>query len=577
MMKKGLIASGLLLVLLSCGQEKKLNDQDFEQFKDTFIEDLWKQYPTWASSVGYHKYDDQLTVPDNEARKNELEFVADQLGKLREFEVTALNTNNQTDFHLIENQLEAVKWGLEKEKSFEWNPSSYNVSGIFAEMLMNDYDALDKRLTNFGKRIKSVPAFYKAAEKNIKNPTKEHTELAIMQNKGGLSVFQADLDAALTKSKLADSEKKSMKDDAQKAVNAINSYIAFLEKLDLSNARSFRLGKTLYEKKFAFDIQSDYSYSEVYQKALDRKAYLHEKMNALADQLWSKYFGTEEKPKDKLTKIKKVIDEISLTHATPEGFQTAIEKQIPELTAFVKKKDLLYMDPSKPLVVRKEPDYMAGVAGASISAPGPYDKKGNTYYNVGTLSGWSAEEAESYLKEYNQYTLQILNIHEAIPGHYAQLVYSNQSPSMIKALLGNGAMVEGWAVYTELMMLENGYGNNQPELWLMYYKWNLRTVCNTILDISVHTKEMSEQAAMHLLIDEAFQQVAEAKGKWKRATLTSVQLCSYFTGFTEICQLREDIKKQEGGEFNLKAFHEKFLGYGSAPVKYIRESMLKSK
>lgn len=577
MTKKGLIASGLLLVLLSCGQEKKLNDQDFEQFKDTFIEDLWKQYPTWASSVGYHKYDDQLTVPDNEARKNELEFVADQLGKLREFEVTALNTNNQTDFHLIENQLEAVKWGLEKEKSFEWNPSSYNVSGIFAEMLMNDYDALDKRLTNFGKRLKSVPAFYKAAEKNIKNPTKEHTELAIMQNKGGLSVFQADLDAALTKSKLADSEKKSMKDDAQKAVNAINSYIAFLEKLDLSNARSFRLGKTLYEKKFAFDIQSDYSYSEVYQKALDRKAYLHEKMNALADQLWNKYFGTEEKPKDKLAKIKKVIDEISLTHATPEGFQTAIEKQIPELTAFVKKKDLLYMDPSKPLVVRKEPDYMAGVAGASISAPGPYDKKGNTYYNVGTLSGWSAEEAESYLKEYNQYTLQILNIHEAIPGHYAQLVYSNQSPSMIKALLGNGAMVEGWAVYTELMMLENGYGNNQPELWLMYYKWNLRTVCNTILDISVHTKEMSEETAMHLLIDEAFQQVAEAKGKWKRATLTSVQLCSYFTGFTEICQLREDIKKQEGGQFKLKTFHEKFLGYGSAPVKYTRESMLKSK
>ena len=282
----------------------------------------------------------------------------------------------------------------------------------------------------------------------------------------------------------------------------------------------------------------------------------------------------EDKPTDKLQLIKKVIDKISLQHTTPAKFQSEIEKQIPELAAYVKEKDLLYIDPSKPLVVRKEPAYMAGVAGASISAPGPYDKNANTYYNVGSLNGWTAERAESYLREYNDYVLQILNIHEAIPGHYTQLVYSNQSPSIIKAILGNGAMIEGWAVYAERMMLESGY-KNSPEMWLMYYKWNLRTTCNTILDYSVHSKNMSKEEAMSLLIDEAFQQQAEAEGKWTRVSVSQVQLCSYFAGYTEIYDFREMLKKEKGTNFNLKQFHEKFLSYGSAPVKYIKELMLK--
>jgi uncharacterized protein (DUF885 family) len=223
---------------------------------------------------------------------------------------------------------------------------------------------------------------------------------------------------------------------------------------------------------------------------------------------------------------------------------------------------------------------MAGLAGASISSPGPYDKNGNTYYNVGSLSGWPKDKAESYLREYNHYILQILNIHEAIPGHYTQLIYSNRSPSLVKSVFGNGAMVEGWAVYTELMMLENGYGavsdgpEAEPEMWLMYYKWNLRSTCNTLLDYGVHVNGMTREDAISLLVNEAFQQQAEAEGKWRRVTLSQVQLCSYFTGFSEILNLREEIRKKKGDQFNLKDFHEKFLSYGSAPVKYIRQAML---
>jgi uncharacterized protein (DUF885 family) len=188
----------------------------------------------------------------------------------------------------------------------------------------------------------------------------------------------------------------------------------------------------------------------------------------------------------------------------------------------------------------------------------------------------SPEKAESFLREYNHWVLQILNIHEAIPGHYVQLQHANRSPSPIKTLFGNGAMVEGWAVYSERMMLESGYGGNTPEMWLMYYKWNLRTICNTILDYSVHVLGMSEAEAKDFLINQAFQTQTEADGKWRRVQYTSVQLTSYFSGYSEILDFRNQLKQQQGERFDLWKFHEQFLSYGSAPVSMIKRLMVPS-
>ncbi|OFY87902.1 MAG: hypothetical protein A3F72_03260 [Bacteroidetes bacterium RIFCSPLOWO2_12_FULL_35_15] len=590
-MKKIILSSIVCISLASCSGNKQkeetktvvdMNPQ-FDKYKEQFIENLWKIYPGWASSQGYHKYDSILIVPNEESRSKELAFAKSNLDSLKTYDLNSLSDNNKTDYYMIENQLKSIDWSINEQKSFEWNPSEYNVSGAFAEMLNGNYDSLDIRLRNFYLKMANIPAYYEAAKKNIKNPTLEHTQLAIEQNLGGISVFEKDFHEALNKVHFGEHEKQSMEATAKESVKAIKDFSDWLKKLDNKTPRSFRLGKELYAKKFEFDIHSGYTIDQIYEKAITHKKELHQNLYQLADKLWNKYIdnpltwgqrGPLPKPKDSLQLIKMVIDKISEKHVKPEDFQTAIEEQMPVLIDFIKKKDLIYIDPSKPLVVRKEPDYMAGVAGASISAPGPYDKNGNTYYNVGSLSGWDKEKAESYLREYNHYILQILNIHEAIPGHYTQLVYSNQSPSLIKSLFGNNAMIEGWAVYTERMMLENGYGNNEDEMWLMYYKWNLRSTCNTILDYSVHTKNMSREEAMNLLMNEAFQQKTEAEGKWRRVSVTQVQLCCYFTGYTEIYDFREELKKQMGDKFDLKKFHEKFLNYGSAPVKYIKELML---
>ena len=341
--------------------------------------------------------------------------------------------------------------------------------------------------------------------------------------------------------------------------------------------RSFRIGKELFDQKFALDIQSRFSADEINQQAKQHKADLLHDMGRRAARLFPKYCAGQAVPADTLVLIRRVIDQLTLKHAPRDGFVDAVKRQIPTLVTFVKTHNLLTQDPSKPLVVRESPLYMrGGGAGASISAPGPFDKGANTYYNVEPLPAeWTAAQAESYLREYNDYTLQILNIHEAIPGHYTQLVYANRSPSLIKSVFGNGAMIEGWAVYSERMMLESGYGNNSDEMWLLWDKWNMRTTLNTLLDHAVQVDNISESDAVKLLTREGFQEEAEARNKWHRATLSQVQLSSYFTGYTEIMALREELKQARGKDFDLKAFNEQFLSYGSAPVRYIRDLMLR--
>ncbi len=554
--------------------EGSIDDVAFNTYQKFFLNELWKLNPDWATSVGYHKYDSVLFVPDKKYREKLLNFTKVQLDSLGKYTPASFLETNKMDYAMMQNQMQYMQWQIEQLKDYEWDPSYYNPIGTFAYILNEHYAPLQKRLTSFYQKMANLPLYYKEAEKQIKNPVPELTDLAIEQHLGGVSIFEGDFADSLKKTTIPEATKKLMLDRAKLSADAIKQYAAFLKNLKNDKPRSFRLGKQLYEDKFKYAIQSSSTAQQVYNAAIERKKYIHHEMAKICLKIWPKYFGTKPAPTDTLEMIGKMIDTLSSKHVAPNEFQDAIEKQLPKLTAFVKTKDLLTLDPTKPLVVRKEPGYMAGVAGASMSSPGPYDTGQNSYFNVGSLAGWAPEKAESYLREYNQYILQILCIHEAIPGHYVQLVYSNKAPSMIKSIFGNGAMIEGWAVYSEQMMLDAGYSDGDPEMWLMWYKWNLRSVCNTILDYGVHCQNMSKQAAITMLTHEAFQQQAEADGKWKRVSVTSVQLDSYYTGYKEIMDLRDDWKGKMGDAYTVKAFNEKFLSYGSAPVKLIKEAMM---
>ena len=579
MIRKILLLALYVAAFSACKKEQSSapmsarDDAAFGQYEQHFLEELWKQNPEWATSVGYHKYDSLLTIPTDKNRQQQIHFAKVQIDSLSRFDVNQLSEGNKMDHRLMQNQMEAIQWNLEQLRTHQWDPSSYNVISNFAYILNEHYAPLPKRLRNFYQKMAFVPAYYKEAQKQLKNPVAELTALAIDQHLGGVSVIESDFADSLKKTNIPAAEQKLMLDRAKTAGAAIKEFAAYLKTMKNDKPRSFRLGKELYDNKFKYEIQAEATAQQTYNSAVERKKYLHREMAKISRQLWPKYFGTKAAPKDSLEMIAQMIDTLSSKHVAPSEFQSAIEKEIPKLTAFIKTKDLLTLDPSKPLIVRKEPGYMAGVAGASINSPGPYDKEGNTYYNVGSLAGWAPERAESYLREYNNYILQILCIHEAIPGHYTQLVYANKAPSIIKSVFGNGAMVEGWAVYAEQIMMDAGFGDNAPEMRLMWYKWHLRSVCNTILDYSVHTSNMSKEQAIKLLTREAFQQNAEAEGKWKRVSVSSVQLTSYYTGYKEIMALREEYKKKQADKYKQKEFNEKFLSYGSAAVKYIKEAM----
>ena len=550
----------------------------FDRFADQFIDGLWDLAPTWAVYSGNHDYDHLLTIPNDASRKKLLAFVEQRQRQLAAIDKAALSDGQRIDAELIANQLKSLAWDTTTFKSWQWDPSQYNVAGGFAQLLNGQYAPAEQRLRAVMKRMKNVPAYYSAARANINNPTLEHSRLALRQNQGALAMFSDEVLQQARESSLSDEEKTLFERRLYESRQAVMSHVDWLKKLvkglERDGARSFRIGEQRYEEKFALDIQSDLTAKQLYNKALADKEKVLSEMGRLADQLWPKYFPNQPKPAERQVMIRTLIDKLSAKHVKRDDFVEEIRAQIPTLVDFINAKQLLTLDPEKPLVVRETPEYMRGFAGASISAPGPYDKKANTYYNVTPLDNMSDAQAESYLREYNHWILQVLNIHEAIPGHYTQLVYANMSPSLIKSLLGNGAMIEGWAVYTERMMLEEGYGDFEPELWLMYYKWNLRVITNTILDYSIHVKGISKDEGLSLMIDDAFQQQAEANGKWHRATVSQVQLTSYYSGYRDIYDFRSEYQGLKGDDYSVSDFHDKFLSYGSAPVKYIRQLML---
>jgi len=553
------------------------NDRFMDTLSMQFVTALWRTDPESGIYVGKFDAAAKLTLPDVPTRTRQLAFIDEWLDKFGKLNADKLSPNQRTDLALLLNKLRADRWRLTTLREFEWNPAQYNVAQPLDLILNTEYAAKPQRLRTILKRLADVPAYYQAAQGTLVNPTHEHTRLAIEQAPGTLVVL-ADLGKAAQESILSAQEKAIFAQRIANAGSAVLAWVDYLNDLDKSQAqmqraRSFRIGKALYEQKFAFEIQSASSAEQTYRKALAAREELLTRMDGLADQLWDKTMGRTARPQDRYKKIGMVIDKLSLQHTTPANFLPEIRRQIPQLQDYVVRNNLVTIDPSKPLVVRETPLYQRGVAGASIDAPGPYRPKDKTYYNVTPLDGLTPAQAESSLREYNNWMLQILNIHEAIPGHYTQLMNANRSPSLVKALFGNGAMVEGWAVYGERMMLESGYGDNAPELWLMWCKWNLRSVSNTILDYSVHVLGMTREQALDLLVRQAFQTPQEATEKWKRAQLSSVQLTSYFSGYSDIMELRERRRQQLGDRFDLKAFHDQFLGYGNAPVSVIGQLM----
>lgn len=571
------------LLLAATGLAHADADAQFRaQFGDAFLARYWSLHPDFAIAVGYYHDAATLPAPDAKYRATLQHFLDGSIAALEKLPGGKMSDGLRTDREMLLNQLRYERWSLDELRDWQWTPSNYNVADAFSLLLNTPYADEGERLRTVSQRLAQVPAYYAAAARAISHPTRVHTQMAISQNQGALDVFGDDLEKQLAGSTLSAAERTTFLHRLTAARAAIGGYIDFLKALDAQQekdggARDFRLGQPYYDQAFAYEVQAGMSAQQLYERALKEKDRLHARMSVLADQLWPKYFPDTQAPAEPVAKIRQLIEKLSDHHVAPAEFYPQTKALIPKLEAWVSDHDLLTLDASRPLDVRVTPPYQRGYAMAMLAAPGPYDPTAKTYFDVMPMDDYTPAQADSFLREYNHWLMQILAIHEAVPGHYVQLLYANKSPSRIKAIFGNSAMVEGWAVYSERMMLESGWPGgalaHEPEMELMYSKWVLRVVCNTILDYGVHVLGMSQADAMKLLTQEAFQSETEATGKWHRVQVSSVQLTFYYAGFSAIYDYRERLKAQLGDRFDLKKFHEKFLSYGSAPVSVIEQLM----
>jgi uncharacterized protein (DUF885 family) len=585
---KSLISKAFILLafaaMWSCNSKKESTgnnaDKTFSTFEGVFLDAYWKQHPSAAIAVGYGKYYEDLVIPDSTSFAGNISFSNQWLDSLNKIDINRLDDNNQISFKIIKNQLESDVWYTSVFKQQEWDASIYNIASDCDNIISQPYAPLVEKLIILTKHIEHADDFYRAAFKMLHKPTKEHIAMAIRQNLGGLSVFGKALNDSINASKLTEAEKKQLHLNIGKTVKAMNGYVDALKALTTTKGieyRDFRIGKKLFSEKFGYDLVTDFTPVQLYEKALGDKKRITEKMYRIAGSVWDKYYKGQAQPKDTIRLIQQVLDKIQLQHVQPKDFYNYLSNQVHLLKKFIVEKDLFDFDTvTPPIKVRMMPEYARGFSLASADFTPPYLKQGSTYFNVDDLTAYDPQKAESALREYNDYSSQILAIHEAVPGHCVQGIYNNKkSPDIVRSVFQNGAMIEGWAVYSEEMMVENGWDNHSPEMEMILYKWKLRELANVIIDYDMQCLNTSKAEITHILMDECFQTEAQAAEKYNRATVSQVQLCSYYAGSTAIKSLREEYKKKMGNKYSLKDFHEKFLSYGSSPVKYIRECMLK--
>jgi uncharacterized protein (DUF885 family) len=278
-------------------------------------------------------------------------------------------------------------------------------------------------------------------------------------------------------------------------------------------------------------------------------------------------------PEQQQAAIKAALELANAERTPRTGVVDYARQTLRETTDFVRAKNFVTM-PDEPLEIIVMPEFQRGVAVAYCDSPGPLDKGQRTFYAVSPIPDeWTDAQVDSFLREYNTRSIANLTIHEAMPGHYLQLAHSNRYPSTLRAMLGSGPFIEGWAVYTERVMQEQGFRGGDLLMQLVRLKWYLRSITNAIMDSAIHVDGMTREEAMRLMVETGFQEEREAAGKWVRAQLSSAQLSTYFVGYQEHADLRAAAEQRAGSKFDLKAYHDQVLSYGSPPVRLVRALM----
>jgi uncharacterized protein (DUF885 family) len=575
-MKKFVVAGASILSLVLVTASATPQDDQFQKIARDYIEQYLRANPEDATELGDHRFDGQLTDYSSDARAKDLAAQKEFRDKLNAVDGSQLTGANNIDFRILKENIDYQIFQAEELKEPEWNPLVYmqSLANSLYLLVARDFAPAEKRIPNLRQRMEKIPRVIAQAKDNLQHPPRVHTETAIEQTQGAISLVREGLSPLLDS---APSMKKELAPLQEKTAAALEDYKKWLQNDLLPRSDGdFRLGVEKFRKKLRFALASDLSMEEIMKRA---QADLQQTQTAIyqtALPLYKKSFPDADSATlaDKHKVTVAVLDKLAEQHPDDATVVPYAQKVLGEATDFVKQHNLITAS-SVPLDVIAMPEFKRGVAIAYCDSPGPLDKNGKTFFAVApTPKDWSKERKESFFREYNNFMIRDLTVHEAMPGHYLQLAHANEfrAPTLVRAIFRSGTFIEGWAVYCEQMMAEQGYGG--PEVKMQQLKMRLRAIANAILDQSIHAGNMTEKEAMDLMMEQTFQQEGEAVAKWKRARLTSAQLSTYFVGATEHLNLRSAEEKKLGRDFDLKKYNDQVISYGSPPVKYVRELML---
>ncbi len=577
-MKKFVLVSCALLVMAAgFGCSKKGGpskaDAAFEMLAKAYIETVLQMNPESATLLGDHRFDDKLTDRSAAAIAAQVAVNKEYLGKLAAIDATKLTDVNAVDYDIMKINLEAGIFQAEELREHEWNPLYYNMGGAVYSLVSREFAPIDKRLASVQARVEGIPAVLALAKAQLQNPPKVFTETAIIQNQGNVSLLKEELAPFIQQAPAMEAQLKPAIDAA---VAALEDYGTWLEKdlLPRSNG-DFRLGDEKWRKKLRFSLDSDLSKEEIYARATADLKATQQAMYQTALPLYKSLFPEVVDPAqlaDVKLVNKAVLDKLAENHPDNDTIVKKAEATLEQATAFVRDHKLVTV-PTEPVKIIVMPEFQRGVAVAYCETPGPLEPQGETFYSISpTPATWTPQRTQSFFREYNDYMLYDLTVHEAMPGHYLQGTHSNQfhAPTLIRAIFASGSFAEGWAVYSEKFMADAGFGGD--EVRMQQLKMRLRVIINAIIDQKIHTEGMTEEDAMAMMMNEGYQEDGEAAGKWRRACLSSTQLSTYFVGSAEM----EDIRKAYEAKHpnpDLQVLHDQMLSYGTPAPKYVKRLM----
>ena len=554
----------------------------FTAIGDRYLEDLLRRSPVGASGLGDHRYDHLLDQVDQASREQHAQHSRKLLAELGQIDANQLSRANQVDFFLLRQRLNKEIWQIETLREWKWNPLVYvGIPGSSLYLLLSrEFAPLEDRLRHVAARCRAFPVFFEQSRESLlaeKVPA-IHAETAIIQNPGILKLLDALVMPQLEK--LPEPLRIELEESLQIARDAVEKHQRWLEDELLPSAKgSPRISEKLYREKFAFDLFSSLSPEELRDRAEQQKTLLHRRMYELSTEIYAQRCPGFQPPieptrEQQMQLIRDCLDLAADDAPAENEVVDAACHSLRITTEFVREKDLLSL-PDDPLEIIAMPEFRRGVAVAYCDAPGPLENGAKTFYAVSPPpADWNGKQVDSFLREYNLRSLHNLTVHEAMPGHYVQLLRSNATSSRLRAVLASGTFIEGWAVYTESMMVDEGFLPTDLLMRLVVLKWQLRGVTNALLDQRIHLDGVDEDAAMSLMVDEGFQEQSEAAGKYRRSLLTSVQLSTYFAGYMEVVDIRTAVEAAWGDDFRLKTFHDQLMNFGSPPPAFVRALML---